>query len=300
MIGGEPEVVERLEPLFATLAPGPGLAEDARTQRSGGNGGAGLPALRPERRRAFRQDGAQRNRIRARWPRMRRDSASCGTRTSENGARQATPRRRRSEAPRPIITILDLADIAEVWRRGSVVASWLLDLTAAALARDAGLETFAGRVSDSGEGRWTLAASIDESVPACLSSPPPCSSASARAERRASPIGSFRRCGSIRRPCREAVSASDIGLLNSRRRWDARNEQEGPHRPRRAICARARAGRHPLRHHERSSTPRPVDAPGGAGSDHPGGGFQRRHPGKSGHVDPGEKGHREGRRRPRD
>ena len=61
---------------------------------------------------------------------------------------------------------LELADIAEVWRRGSVVASWLLDLTAAALARDPGLEAFAGRVSDSGEGRWTLAASIDETVPA--------------------------------------------------------------------------------------------------------------------------------------
>src|SRR5439155_18039604 len=61
---------------------------------------------------------------------------------------------------------LDLADIAEVWRRGSVVASWLLDLTAAALAGDPGLERFAGRVSDSGEGRWTLDAAIDEAVPA--------------------------------------------------------------------------------------------------------------------------------------
>jgi len=61
---------------------------------------------------------------------------------------------------------LNLADIAEVWRRGSVVASWLLDLTAAALASDPHLETFAGRVSDSGEGRWTLDAAIDEAVPA--------------------------------------------------------------------------------------------------------------------------------------
>lgn len=60
----------------------------------------------------------------------------------------------------------NLADIAELWRRGSVVSSWLLDLTADALARDPGLEQFAGRVSDSGEGRWTLDAAIDEGVPA--------------------------------------------------------------------------------------------------------------------------------------
>src|SRR5262249_37943238 len=61
---------------------------------------------------------------------------------------------------------LNLADIAEVWRRGSVVASWLLDLTAAALASDPKLARFTGRVSDSGEGRWTLDAAIDEAVPA--------------------------------------------------------------------------------------------------------------------------------------
>ena len=61
---------------------------------------------------------------------------------------------------------LNLPDIAEVWRRGSVVSSWLLDLTAAALAQDPGLGQFAGRVSDSGEGRWTLKAAIDEAVPA--------------------------------------------------------------------------------------------------------------------------------------
>ncbi|HTY99068.1 MAG TPA: 6-phosphogluconate dehydrogenase (decarboxylating), partial [Rhodocyclaceae bacterium] len=59
----------------------------------------------------------------------------------------------------------DLGDIAEVWRRGSVVASWLLDLTAAALARDPALTDFAGRVADSGEGRWTIKAAIDEAVP---------------------------------------------------------------------------------------------------------------------------------------
>ena len=61
---------------------------------------------------------------------------------------------------------LDLPEVAEVWRRGSVVASWLLDLTAAALARNPGLEGFSGRVSDSGEGRWTLQAAVEEGVPA--------------------------------------------------------------------------------------------------------------------------------------
>jgi 6-phosphogluconate dehydrogenase len=61
---------------------------------------------------------------------------------------------------------LNLADIAEVWRRGSVVASWLLDLTASALVKDPSLSKFAGRVSDSGEGRWTIKAAIDEAVPA--------------------------------------------------------------------------------------------------------------------------------------
>jgi 6-phosphogluconate dehydrogenase len=61
---------------------------------------------------------------------------------------------------------LNLADISEVWRRGSVIASWLLDLTADALAKDSALAKFAGRVSDSGEGRWTMKAAIDEGVPA--------------------------------------------------------------------------------------------------------------------------------------
>jgi 6-phosphogluconate dehydrogenase len=60
---------------------------------------------------------------------------------------------------------LDLANIAEVWRRGSVIASWLLDLTAIALAKDSALSGFSGRVSDSGEGRWTIKAAIDEGVP---------------------------------------------------------------------------------------------------------------------------------------
>ena len=65
----------------------------------------------------------------------------------------------------------DLADVAEVWRRGSVIGSWLLDLTARALLRDPGLAAFTGRVSDSGEGRWTIQAAIDEAVPAHVLTP---------------------------------------------------------------------------------------------------------------------------------
>ena len=73
---------------------------------------------------------------------------------------------RRCAIPSTINTISTCADIAEVWRRGSVIASWLLDLTAAALIQDPALTKFAGRVSDSGEGRWTIKAAIDEGVPA--------------------------------------------------------------------------------------------------------------------------------------
>jgi 6-phosphogluconate dehydrogenase len=87
--------------------------------------------------------------------------ANAGKRTRDVDA-ETTPLRN----PEYYQYDLNLPDIAEVWRRGSVVASWLLDLTAAALAGDAKLEGFAGRVSDSGEGRWTLDAAIDEGVPA--------------------------------------------------------------------------------------------------------------------------------------
>jgi 6-phosphogluconate dehydrogenase len=88
-------------------------------------------------------------------------SANIGTRSHEVDA-ETTPLR----DPEHYEYDLNLPDIAEVWRRGSVVASWLLDLTAAALVKDPGLKGFHGRVSDSGEGRWTIKAAIDEAVPA--------------------------------------------------------------------------------------------------------------------------------------
>jgi 6-phosphogluconate dehydrogenase len=166
MIGGEPEVVQRLDPLFSTLAPGPGTLQrtpgrDGRVGTAergylhcGPNGAGhfvkmvhngieyGLMAAYAEGFSILRH-------------------ANVGKQARAGDAETAPLR-----SPEAYPYDLELADIAEVWRRGSVVASWLLDLTAAALARDPGLETFAGRVSDSGEGRWTLAAAIDETVPA--------------------------------------------------------------------------------------------------------------------------------------
>jgi 6-phosphogluconate dehydrogenase len=167
MIGGEPEVVQRLDPIFAALAPGiqaaprtPGRDRTARgTAEQGyvhcGPAGAGhfvkmihngieygLMAAYAEGLNVLR-------------------NANVGRRSSEADA-ETTPLRN----PEYYQYDLDLPEIAEVWRRGSVISSWLLDLTARALLEDADLARFTGRVSDSGEGRWTVVAAIDESVPA--------------------------------------------------------------------------------------------------------------------------------------
>ena len=98
----------------------------------------------------------------------------------------------------------DLPDIAEVWRRGSVIASWLLDLTAAALAASPELDHFAGRVSDSGEGRWTLEAAIDEGVPASVLSAALFSRFTSRGEADFQNQPSLRDARRVRRPCGEA------------------------------------------------------------------------------------------------
>ena len=136
----------------------------ARTRKHRRHCRTGLPALRSKRRRPLCQDGPQRNRI---WP----DGRVCGRvghSALRNVGKQRTCRRRDDAASRSehYQYDLNLRDIAEVWRRGSVIASWLLDLTAAALCRIPNLPKFAGRVSDSGEGRWTIKAAIDEAVPA--------------------------------------------------------------------------------------------------------------------------------------
>ena len=169
MIGGEADVVAAARSDLRDAR----ARRRARSPRDAGPRGArrhrraGLPPLRPERRRALREDGAQRHRVRPHGGLRRGPQHPAARRTSASATRDGG--RRDDAAPQPGVLPVRLRPrptIAEVWRRGSVVASWLLDLTAAALARDPTLERFTGRVSDSGEGRWTLDAAIDEAVPA--------------------------------------------------------------------------------------------------------------------------------------
>ena len=127
---------------------------------------AGVPALRPERRRSLRQDDPQRHRVRNDGGvRRRHVDPRCGRcRRARDAAPDAGTAPMRD--PEHYRYHFDLPAIAEVWRRGSVISSWLLDLTARALADDPQLANFAGRVADSGEGRWTVQAAVDTSVPA--------------------------------------------------------------------------------------------------------------------------------------
>ncbi len=153
MIGGAKEVVEHLDPLFKALAPGLGnaprtLARDGRDPRAelgyihAGPHGAGHFVK-------MVHNGIEYGLMQA---------FAEGFDILKNANSQALPEDARFE--------LDLADIAEVWRRGSVISSWLLDLTASALAADPKLADFEGVVEDSGEGRWTIMAAIEEAVPA--------------------------------------------------------------------------------------------------------------------------------------
>jgi 6-phosphogluconate dehydrogenase len=166
MIGGETDVVKRLEPVFSTLAPGPGSIE--RTpgrEKLGGTAEHGYLHCGPAGAGHFVKmvhNGIEYALMAAYGEGLNiLKNAGLGKATDEKDAETAPLR-----DPEHYQYDLNLADITEVWRRGSVVTSWLLDLTAAALASDPALETFSGRVSDSGEGRWTIAAANDEGVPA--------------------------------------------------------------------------------------------------------------------------------------
>jgi 6-phosphogluconate dehydrogenase len=166
MIGGEPEIVKHLDPIFRTLAPGQGElpltqgATETGTSQLGylhcGPNGAGhfvkmvhngieygLMAAYAEGFNILRH-------------------ANVGKRQAGEHDAETTPLRHGQYFQYDF----DLSQIAELWRRGSVISSWLLDLTAQALARDENLEQFSGNVSDSGEGRWTLEAAIAEGIPA--------------------------------------------------------------------------------------------------------------------------------------
>ena len=167
MIGGEDAPVQRLDPIFLTIAPGEGMRGAHPGPGQARHRRAGLPALRAERRRALRQDGAQRHRVRHDG-RDRRGPVDHQAR--RRGPAPGRDRRGDHAAARPLglPVPIDVGEVAEVWRRGSVVSSWLVDLTAAAFAKSPDLADFSGRVSDSGEGRWTVLAAVDEGVPASV------------------------------------------------------------------------------------------------------------------------------------
>ncbi|MFG2712348.1 phosphogluconate dehydrogenase (NAD(+)-dependent, decarboxylating) [Streptomyces goshikiensis] len=166
MIGGEPGPVERLAPLFRTIAPGTGSAEPTpgRTRTDGtaphgylhcGPSGAGHFVKMVHNGVEYGMMAA----IAEGLSIIRHADAGLRPRTADaETAPLSDPEAYRYE--------IDVAEVAEVWRRGSVVGSWLVDLTADALARSPRLDDFTGRVSDSGEGRWTVLAAIEESVPA--------------------------------------------------------------------------------------------------------------------------------------
>jgi 6-phosphogluconate dehydrogenase len=165
MIGGEKDVVERLDPIFATLAPGAGnLPRTPGREKLGGTAEQGYLHCGPNGAGHFVKmvhNGIEYG-IMAAYAEglgVLRD-ANVGKEERAADA-ETTPLRH----PEYYQYDLNLRDITEVWRRGSVIASWLLDLTSAALVNDPSLSQFAGRVSDSGEGRWTIKAAIDEAVP---------------------------------------------------------------------------------------------------------------------------------------
>jgi 6-phosphogluconate dehydrogenase len=165
MIGGEPEVVEHLDPVFAALAPGMGgIPRTPGREKLGGTAEQGYLHCGPNGAGHFVKmvhNGIEYGIMAAYAEGLGvLKSANVGRQRSEADA-ETTPLRR----PENYQFDLNLADVAEVWRRGSVIASWLLDLTASALIKDQNLSQFAGRVSDSGEGRWTIKAAIDEGVP---------------------------------------------------------------------------------------------------------------------------------------
>jgi 6-phosphogluconate dehydrogenase len=166
MIGGENEAVKRLDPLFASLAPGRGdIPRTPGRERIGGTAEQGYLHCGASGAGHFVKmvhNGIEYGVMAAYAEGLAvLGAAGIGKQAGTTDA-ETTPLR----DPGHYQYDLDLADIAEVWRRGSVIASWLLDLTATALVHDPALKQFAGRVSDSGEGRWTIKAAIDEGIPA--------------------------------------------------------------------------------------------------------------------------------------
>jgi 6-phosphogluconate dehydrogenase len=166
MIGGPEATVQRLDPIFKTLAPGRGdIERTPGREMVGGTSEVGYLHCGPSGAGHFVKmvhNGIEYGIMAAYAEGLGiLKSANVGKQTHAVDA-ETTPLR----DPAHYQYDLNLPDVAEVWRRGSVIASWLLDLTASALIKDPQLSEFAGRVSDSGEGRWTIKAAIDEAVPA--------------------------------------------------------------------------------------------------------------------------------------
>ncbi len=166
MIGGETPIVQHLDPIFATLAPGRGdIPRTPGREKAGGTSELGYLHCGQHGGGHFVKmvhNGIE-------YGVMAAYAEGLGVLNAANVGKkggvidaETTPLR----DPENYMYDFNLPDITEVWRRGSVIASWLLDLTASAMIEDPGLKKFAGRVSDSGEGRWTIKAAIDEGVPA--------------------------------------------------------------------------------------------------------------------------------------
>jgi 6-phosphogluconate dehydrogenase len=165
MIGGSKETVEHLDPIFKTIAPGVGNIDRTPNRKPGqGTAEDGYLHCGPNGAGHFVKmvhNGIEYGMMAAYAEGLNvLKGANIGKHVDEIDA-ETTPLR----SPELYQYDFDLSDISEVWRRGSVIASWLLDLTAAALVEDPQLSKFSGRVSDSGEGRWTVKAGIDEGVP---------------------------------------------------------------------------------------------------------------------------------------
>jgi 6-phosphogluconate dehydrogenase len=167
MIGGEDEPVRRLNPIFLTIAPGRGMAEPTPGLTMGGTAEQGYLHCGPNGAGHFVKmvhNGVEYGMMAAIAEGLSIiKHADAGLHQEEFDA-ETTPLRN----PEAYQYTIDPGEVAEVWRRGSVVSSWLVDLTAAAFAKSPDLSDFSGRVSDSGEGRWTVLAAVDEGVPASV------------------------------------------------------------------------------------------------------------------------------------
>jgi len=165
MIGGDAEAVRRVEPAFKTLAPGKGSLPATPGRRAGGTAEEGYLHCGPSGAGHFVKmvhNGIEYGLMAAYAEGLNILRHAGVGKQGRSVDAETSPLRN----PEHFRYDMNLADIAEVWRRGSVVASWLLDLAASALAKDPALEHFSGRVSDSGEGRWTINAAVEEGAPA--------------------------------------------------------------------------------------------------------------------------------------